>query len=166
MAVLKIVHGKYRNIDATDKLIAYVLDREKMYSNCFGGTGVSLECPAYSMNYIKRAFGQNTGKMAEHLILAFEKSEVSNLTIQKIFEISYDICEFFAGVQVLFALHEISGSDEISNNLHIHFVINTVDVRTGRKFRLDYSNEFQLKNYIENLLANYNIGDNVKLVVG
>ena len=47
-----------------------------------------------------------------------------------------------------------------------HFVVNTVDLRHGHKFRIDFNNENVLKNYILNLLECYGISDKVSLVVG
>ena len=169
MAVLKLVRGEYRNEDAMDNLVHYILNTDKMPNACFGGTGVVLSCPSECMYAMKQTFGKLTGKMAEHLIIAFNEDEISNLTIQKIFSLAYDVCDYFEGVQVLFGLHEygdIHFEDDFDvNNLHIHFAINTIDVRTGNKFRIDYNNEFQLKNYVLNLMYNYGIGDTVKLVV-
>ena len=59
-----------------------------------------------------------------------------------------------------------SNSDDYENDcLHIHFIVNTVNLRNGLKFRIDYNNEFNLKNYIEGVLFNYNISDKVQLAV-
>ena len=62
---------------------------------CYGGLGIRLDNPADSMYIIKNIFDKNTGKQAEHFILAFNKREQSTLVIPFIREIAYDICGFF-----------------------------------------------------------------------
>ena len=110
MAVLKLIRGKYQNEDAIDNLVSYVLNKEKMPSECYGGRGVSLNNPIYSMKTIKNIYGQVAGKQAEHFILAFDDGEYPNLTLENIYHLAYSICEFFRDSQVLFALHEIKNT--------------------------------------------------------
>lgn len=169
MAVLKLVRGEYRNEDAMKNLLTYVLNATKMPHNCYGGRGVSLENPLQSMNAVKNAYGQCTGKQAEHFILAFDRYENPNLTLPKIYNLAYDICEFFRDVQVLFALHEVKNSyltdDYEDDALHLHFILNTVNLRTGQKFRINFNNEYDLIHYISCVLEYYGISHNVQLAV-
>ena len=168
MAVLKLMHGEYQNEDAMDNLINYALNKEKMPSCCFGGRGISLENPLQSMNAIKNTYGQNAGKQAEHFVLAFDESEYPNLTLEKIYRVCYDICEFFKSVQVLFALHEVKNTyyseDYDDDAIHVHFVVNTVNLQTGNKFRIDFNNEYDLKYYILSVLEYYGISNTLQLV--
>ena len=118
---------------------------------------------------MKETFGQITGKQCEHVILALSDEELSRLTMPMIVNLAYDICEFFEGIQVMFVLHE-KGDDYFDDEFeiktpHLHFAINTVDVRTGKKFHIDYNNEFDLREHAEFLLWNYNIGEKVSLHV-
>ena len=167
MAVLKLVRNEYRNEDAINNLINYVLDDEKMPNRCFGGNGISLYTPAKCMYTVKSVFHQTTGKQAEHFILAFNKNEICSLTIPVISKIAYDVCDFFKESQILFAVHEVKNtyySDDYENDsLHIHFILNPINLQNGLKLRIDYNNEFDLKNYIEAVLCNYNVSDKVLL---
>ena len=169
MAILKLKKGTYTNVDATDNLMNYLLDEEKMPSKCFGGNGVSLDNPAGTANTATKVFGQTTGKQAEHFILAFDNDEKCRLNIELILKLAYDICDFFQGVQILFALHERKNTyvadDWEDDKLHIHFALNTVNVYTGYKFRIDFNNEFDLKNYILSRLIDYNISQRLTMIV-
>ena len=168
MAVLKLVKGNYRNEDAMENLLAYVLDEEKMPHQCYGGRGVSLVNPLQSMRAVKNVYGQVTGKQAEHFIVAFDKRENPSLTLQKLYSLGYDICEFFEGVQVLFALHEVKDSyiydDYEKDAIHLHFILNTTCLMTGYKFIINFNNEYTLRNYILTLLENYGISNSLRLV--
>jgi len=168
MAICKIKQEAYRNVDAIDRIIGYLLNAEKMPHRCYGGNGISLSHPAQSMNVVKHAYNKTGGKQAEHFVLAFSKQENAMLTITFIEEIAYQICDFFKDVQIFFAVHEVKNSflsdDYADNCVHIHFVVNTVNIRSGKKFRFDYSNEFSLRNHIQTVLNYYDLFEWVQLV--
>lgn len=168
MAVLKLVRDEYINQNAVYNLVHYVLNADKMPSGCYGGTGVSLTNPADSMYKIKNVFDKTTGKQAEHFVVAFNKKESRLLTPYYVEQIAYDICKYFRGVQVLFALHEVGNTymsdDYGDNNIHIHFVVNTVNMETGNKFWIDYHNASALREYIQAVLCNHQISKTVRIV--
>lgn len=169
MAILKLMRDPYTNDDAVTNLVDYVLNENKMPSRIFGGTGISLSAPAESMYKIKNAYDKATGKQAEHFILAFNQMEQRLLATTFIYEIAYEICEFFQGVQVLFAVHEVNNaylSDDYGDNaIHIHFVVNTINTLTGNKFILNYNNQFALREYILRILQNHQVSNCVQLKV-
>ena len=167
MAILKIINEGYRNTDAIDKLVSYVLNPNKMPSNVYGGNAISLYTPADSMNRIKTVYGQTTGRQAIHFILAFTHKEISSVTPSILKMLGNDICTFFRDVQVLYSLHECSDQygDFVADGIHFHFVINPVNYTTGKKFGIDYSNSNALKTFILQLLKEYFISNKLFLVV-
>lgn len=162
MAVIKLTRNTYRNHTAPQNVICYCLNPQKMPSNCFGGHGISLFDPYNSMLSIKGIFCQNSGKQLEHFVLSFDKNEIQNLSIPKILHLSYAICEFFEGNQMLFALHEVNNKNIYYP--HIHFVLNTTNVNSNIKTRIDFCNEYALKRYVSALLWDFGITD--RLVMG
>lgn len=167
MAVLKLIRDTYINQDAMYNLINYVLNPQKMPSWCYGGTGISLTNPADSMYKIKNVYDKMVGKQAEHFVLAFSSKESRLLNSYFVEQIAYDVCKFFDGMQVLFALHEIGNTylsaDYGDDNMHIHFVVNTVNMRTGNKFWIDYNNALALKEYIQGVLRFHKTAKTVSL---
>ena len=137
-----------------------------MPSKCYGGNGISLLSPIESMYAVKQMFDQSTRKQAEHIILAFSRSEHSFIYTTLLRKIGYEICNFFNNAQVLFSLHECSDTygDFTTDGYHLHFVINTVNIRNGKKLGLDYSNEFLLKYYILEILKKYDITEKLLLI--
>lgn len=118
MALLKIVKDEYKNEDALDNVVKYVLNRYKMPSWIWGGSGISMYAPAESMHIIKRAYDKTTGKQVEHIILAFSKKEQRLLCKEFILQVACDICNFFWNVQVLFGVHERKNT-YIADDMHI-----------------------------------------------
>lgn len=168
MAVLKIVINRYENTNAIANLVNYVLNEEKMPHGCWGGKGISLYAPAETMYAVKNIYDKTTGKQAEHFILAFSKEESAKLTFDLIYKIAYDICNLLGNVQVLFGLHEVRNTyfsdDYDDDSVHLHFVVNTVELQTGKKFRLDFSNEYYIKDCIYEILKSYNISETIVMV--
>lgn len=168
MAVLKLIRNSYRNTSAPANVISYCLNPQKMPNNCYGGQGISLFDPVSSMLSIKNIFCHNYGKQVEHFVLSFDKDEIPNLSISKILHLSYAICEFFEGNQVLFVLHETDDKNELEYadefHPHIHFVMNTTNVNNKEKTRIDFCNEYALKRYVGALLSEFGITE--KLIMG
>ena len=77
MAIIKLMRKDYRNTDAIDNLVNYVLNIDKMPHRCYGGLGISLNDPAFCMNTVKNIYGQTTGKQAEHFVLIFKQNEIN-----------------------------------------------------------------------------------------
>ena len=140
MAILKLIRGEYRNSDAIKNLVNYILDINKMPSRCWGGIGVPMGNPVDAMYRIKNVFDKTAGKQAEHFVLAFDSREAENLSPYFMTEIAYEICVFFKNVQVIFAVHEVKNTyisdDYCDNCVHIHFVLNTVNVQNVSAVRI------------------------------
>lgn len=169
MAVVKIVNDAYKNDDAIQNLIAYVLNKNKMPHRSFGGVGIDFRNPAESMMTIKNVFEKSFGKQAEHVILAFDKMETRFLAIPFIEQIAQDVCMFFNGLQVLFAVHEVKNSyisDDYGDGcVHIHFIINTVNIQSGKKYNINYGEAFKLQSYIKTVMLKNGLSGKVQLVM-
>lgn len=169
MAVLKLVRDGYKEHNAVYNLVNYVLDANKMPSRCFGGVGVDLHGPGKSMYRIKNVFDKTTGNQAEHFILAFSENESRMLSTYLIYQIAYEICDYFKGLQVLFALHEVKNTYKSpcyeDDSVHIHFVVNTVDLNAGNKFRIDFNNINGIRDHILSVLLKYEASDKLYFFV-
>lgn len=161
MAILKKVNGSYSNDDALYNLVNYILDLDKMPNKIVGGQGVYLNSAYMCMNDIRCIFNHN-GRQAEHYVISFTNEEASRLNIQSALIFGYALCEFFEGVQVLFAYHEVKDDANaiyLNHNLHIHFAVSTTNILTGKKFYTDKTETFQFRSYAETILNEMNISN-------
>ena len=169
MAVLIIKRGPYANETAPECLTHYILDPYKMPNLIYGVQGTSLLDPTYPIHTVKNVFCHNYGKQMDHFILSFNETEAKILNKKLILDLAYAICEFFPNRQILFATHETNDSYESdeynTSHLHIHFILNTTNVCTGYKERIDLGNVYPLRHYIGALLFHYNISDSLMLSV-
>ena len=77
---------------------------------------------------VRAVYGKYHGIQIRHFVLSFS-SEYDNVTPYQAWWIGYEICALFrANYQIVFAVHEET------DNLHLHFILNTVDLYTGQPF--------------------------------
>lgn len=161
MAILKKIKGSYSNDDALLNLVDYILDLNKMPNRVVGGQGIYLNNAAMCMNDIRCIFN-HSGRQAEHYVLSFTDEEASKLDRQTALILGYTLCEFFEGVQVLFAYHEVKDDAnvlELNHNLHIHFAVGTTNILTGNKYYTDRAEALRFRNYTESILNEMNISN-------
>jgi hypothetical protein len=160
MAILKKINGSYSNDDALYNLVNYILDLNKMPNRIVGGQGVYLNNVAICMNDIRCIFNHE-GRQAEHYILSFTYEEAQRLCKQTALILGYRLCEFFEGVQALFAYHEVKDEANAfdNHNLHIHFAVGTTNLMTGKKYYTDKTEVFKFRNHAEVILNEMNISN-------
>lgn len=161
MAILKKVMGRYQNTDAIDNLVRYILNPEKMKHMIYGGKGVYLDNIAGSIELAQQMFCVE-GCRAEHYVLSFADHEAINLTVKNLMMLGYSVCDYFDDRQVVFGCHEAKDAcdmDTGSNcgNVHIHFLISTCNIHTGKKSVLNYDKFHTFCFYTEALLEKMNI---------
>lgn len=154
--------GSYSNDDALFNLVKYILNVDKMPNGLIGGQGVPLPYGAdVYMNDVRCIFNHD-GRQAEHYVLSFTQEEFKRIDTRNAMELGYAICDFFKGVQVLFAYHECkdnSNALDTNHYLHIHFAIGTTNYITGKKYYTDRYEALRLRAYTESILNEKNISN-------
>ena len=148
MAVLKIANNGYRNIESIQNVTSYVINP---YKTCdlYGGQGVLINKPHLYMETVQNYY-HSGGKMMQHFILAF--GDFDCISFDEAYDLAYAVCELFPDYQLVFGVH----LDK--DNKHIHWAMNPVNLRTGRKFNFTYGESFALRKKIAKLLEPYEIG--------
>lgn len=147
-------HNKYQNIGCIKNLVEYIMKdkiTQKRVRFC-GGTGVDyifFQKAYKQMKSVKKYFKKLSGRQVWHYVLSFPFSP-SNENILIAYEIGLEIINTcFKNYQSIFAVHENT------DNLHIHFLINSVSYIDGRKWHLTIWESRHLKDYIENISKEY-----------
>ena len=139
MPVLKIVNG-YDNIDAPEKLIDYILRKARFY----GGCAVDVNHAAEQMHFVKEAWNAVDGRQMYHFIVSFCDKELYSIDIDDAIGLVESICNYLGEErQIIYGIHLDT------DNLHIHFAMNTVSYRDGRRYASNRGNDIQLARFIE-----------------
>ena len=161
MANLRMMdYGNYKNKTATQNVIRYVTrtrgneDRENeliFWSGynvaCFGDPQVAIERFSSVRQTLQR--NSNPSPQLRHETLGFTDDEFRKMgeDFTRVKNIAEKCCEQYdnMGYQVIYAVHDtraLKVPDEQNNGVHIHFVINAYNYRSGNKFhesRSDYT---------------------------
>lgn len=123
MAVIKAVNSRA----SIGRAIAYVTKEGKTENNIITGKDCDPFNALDDMNATKKLYGKTGGRQYKHYIQSFHKDE--KITPEQAHKIACELAEKeFKGHEVLIATH----IDK--DHLHSHFIVNSVNFETGKKF--------------------------------
>lgn len=146
MAMLKILNcaGKYHDIGARENVAGYIFNPVKMVHGFCGGVAVTenfVEC----MNEVAVRFKKTKGIQLRHFVLSFSPEELDDPEV--VYEIACHVARFIGrDYQIVFAVHENT------DNLHIHFMQNSVSYTTGHKYNGSKKEYYSFVNFLSELL--------------
>lgn len=136
MAIVKLVDELYLNSDALDNMFHYLTSQTNLLNNTaslldyVGGYNFNLyniNSVADQFKYVKRHFHKTDGSELIHFIISFPSDELKSVKGARTFA-DY-VCQHYAyKYQIFYAIHHRP------NNLHIHFILNTVSFVDGTCF--------------------------------
>jgi hypothetical protein len=144
MPYFKNTIGLYRNDDCVDNVINYVCDPLKTPSGFIGGLSVlttNTEDIIMQFNMIKEIYHKEDGKQVRHFVLSF--SPYYRIEDNNLFNMARLIAAYYAdNYQIIYAIHEDK------SHQHIHFVMNTVSFRDGKKYSLGRGDYYNFMSHI------------------
>lgn len=144
--------GKYKDDNALHDVIAYCGRADK--ACCVGGIGVYPPNAVYEMERLARAYGKDQGVRLRHWVLSFSRDELKRIGKKALPAFIYNVGWYAASYyghqyQIIFAIHMDT------ENPHIHFVMNTVNYRTGKKYPMDKEDYYRYQQYLRDFLHGY-----------
>lgn len=143
---IKIINEHYPKDSDIRNLMAYIAGNGKWnykeQVTYIGALGIkkNYEKAASQMIKTQKAFGKNKQRRVYHMIVSFSK-EIKDIEIVK--RTSKIIAaELFKRYQVFYGIHAST------ENLHIHFAINAVSYRDGKKWHMNKSEFKRFKEYL------------------
>lgn len=142
MSKLVVKNKAYTNGDCINNLINYITDDKEnsrvLMVESFGVNPMNKETMISSMMRAKERVNRTKGKQAYHLVVSIYRTRYPMSNNQKITygkNIIYDIGNYFLkhNIQSIIALQ--SEKEYNWHNVHIHCVINSIDMETGFKIR-------------------------------
>ena len=126
MAIIKAVSSKAPIKTA----ITYISKSEKTESKLLSGYNVTPDTAYEEMQSTKEIWGKTDGRTYKHYVQSFAPDEL--ITPEQAHEIAKEFvecCPQFKGFEVLIATHQDK------ENIHTHFVLNSVSFEDGNKFQ-------------------------------
>ena len=144
MSVLKMMNKPYNDNMALRNVVTYVLDPGYGF---IGGYAVDAYNAIAQMQYIKEIWYKNKGRRIRHFILSFDRSEY--IEIDDALVLGYKICQYYQEYQSVYGVHTDT------DNLHIHFAVNTVSFIDGKMYSGGMSDWYKLCKYIQSLIPKW-----------
>lgn len=142
MSILKFLNGKNCGDETLKAKLDYVLNPEKINRHLIGGNGLDVNRAYNDMMTIQTLYGKETGRRFIHYILSYDEDVE--------LDVAADICEevasyFSEDYQYIWAIHTNT------NNIHMHVVINSVNVHTGKKFSQSQAELLKFRNFVNKI---------------
>lgn len=149
---LKITKGKYDKESAIFYVIRYVRNPEK---NPHGISNIhedEIREIAKEFLHIQKKYRNEKGKRVHHFYLSFPGN--CNLSYEAYIHIAFHIVDYFRYYQIVFGLHEFDNDGKPCQK-HIHFAMNPINYKTGKRIKLNKKRLFEFHTLIDSILAEY-----------
>jgi len=150
VAILKIINNPVDSVESLENLCNYITEKSKSksYESFIGGKNLEPENAFNEMVYTQELFDKSFGRRAYHFIVSFGNDEP--IMPDDAYDIGYDIANtFFSDYQLLFNVHTTQ------EQLHLHFVLNTVSLIDGKKFHFDFATQNRIIAYVNSKIEEY-----------
>lgn len=136
MAIIKLINEPYPNSDALDNMFHYLASQKDLINDTssltdfMGGYNFNLydlDTIAWQFQYVKEHFHKTNHRELIHFIISFPSYELSSVKAAHKFA-NYICRKYSYKFQILYAIHHKP------NNLHIHFILNTISFVDGKNF--------------------------------
>ena len=158
MAIFEVKTEKNKDLIQLYRKLNYITDVASTQQYLIYGSAVSIYDPYAQMLAVKQVFNQTERNAYRHCILSIKtEDEISIANFKHLsMEVSELLSNFYGNYQVVMAVHIDS------DNLHAHYVLNTINYLTGERFDLNRRRLIELKYRVNEILNKYNIS-NIKI---
>ena len=151
MAIIEFINGKNSTISALKRVLEYINNPAKTEEQLKGSHNCNIQKPYNDMYMTKRTLNKTTGRQYIHFTQSFAPYDRVTPDILKKMAEELVLHPAFNGYQVVYAVH----TDK--EHLHTHFVVNSVNVETGKKWRQSKEEMQELKDYSDILCEKYGL---------
>lgn len=143
-AVLKWINYKTADITYLKKGLNYISNSKSSPIKYQKGYWITKEEPLQGMAVVNSRWNPRGIRAYKHGVFSFGNPEV---TVDKVFAVSDEILQYYANrYPILLCVHT-----NIPRRIHSHFIMSTVDIRTGKKFDQSPQEFENFRNYFNDV---------------
>ena len=145
---IKSTTNRYKDDEVYTDIIKYITNPKKTRSGYIVGFNVEdVATAGLEMRELASSFNKLKGIRVRHMILSFDPKKEKDINADFAFYIGCMACRFYEDdYQMVLAVHE--GRD----HLHIHIVMNTVNMNTGKKHPGDKQDYYRFQRHLKSVL--------------
>lgn len=129
---------------------------EAILSNYWGGYGFvkgTLQEVTEQFYIVRNLYHKSNYIPLRHFVLSFDPYYEYDITPFQAYQIAKKVCKIFADAQyqVIFSVHENT------NHLHVHILVNTIDLTNGMLYNCDMHNFYAVRDHVKFVLQSYRL---------
>lgn len=149
---IKFVNHPYDKPGDLQNLLQYAMTDKRTGTWCEYAGGINTS-PFYALNemmYVKKFFRKTGGRQLRHIIVSPDTKYNFRLTPQDLYFIALRISAYYSKqYQIVFGVHTDT------NNIHIHFIMNTVSYIDGFMYSGNKADMNSFKVFAEGEIIDY-----------
>lgn len=158
MATIEFINRKNKTYGGMKRVLKYIARSDKTTEHLIYSIFCDKDTAYEDFIQVKKLFGKESGRLYIHFIQSFSPDE--NITPETANEIARRLLShpIFKGFQIVMATHTDTP------HIHTHFIINSVNAETGRKWHISSQDLQSLKDFSDELCREYGLSviDNEK----
>ena len=136
--------------------ISYILLPEPILSHYWGGYGFvkgTLQEVTEQFYIVRNLYHKSNYIPLRHFVLSFDPYYEYDITPFQAYHIAKKVCKIFADAQyqVIFSVHENN------SHLHVHILVNTIDLTNGMLYNCDMHNFYAIRGHVKFVLQSYRL---------
>ncbi|WDV44087.1 relaxase/mobilization nuclease domain-containing protein [Clostridiaceae bacterium M8S5] len=151
MAIIETINGRNKTYTGLRRVIEYILRDDKTKLGLYSGYNCDADNAYNDFVMTKRNYNKETGRQYIHFVQSFSNREEIKPETAKAIVDELVLFHKFNGFQVVYATHTDT------DNLHTHFVLNTVNLHDGMKWKMSKEELQELKDYSDQICRKYNL---------
>ena len=150
MAIVEFINKPNRTYAGMRAVINYVLNPKKTSDRLTSGIGLNPDNAFNEMVTLKQIMGKTDKRLWYHFIQSFPPYD--SVTPELALQVALEIADYFKEqYQILIAVH----TDK--NHIHTHFVMNTVNIETGRKYTQNNAQRIEIQTLSDKICEKYGL---------
>lgn len=147
MCIVKVVNDSYMNYESIFRLTHYALvGKPGQVIRYYGGYNVVLSRTEEEIVFVKQYYKKYDKHLMRHFTVSFD----GGISAYDAWILGWRIAAYYADrYQIVFGVHEDT------DNIHVHFVMNTVSFVDGLKYSGGYGDLYNLTNYVKKIYKEY-----------
>ena len=146
MAVIKFVKVKKGNLK---NAVSYITRQDKTDENLIYCKDCRLDSIIQEFNYTKKLYNNLEGRQYYHFIQSFSPKDKLDYELAN--NIGKEMCSYFKDYQVIMTTHKDK------DYIHNHFIINSVNMNTGKKYHQSKKELEDIKRLSNEICKRYNL---------
>lgn len=146
MAIIKFVNVKVGNLK---NAINYISRDDKTSNDLIYCKDCDIDNAIEQFKYVKKLYSNTDGRQYYHFIQSFSPKDNIDYTLAN--KIGQEMCNYFKDYQIVMTTH----TDK--EYIHNHFVMNSVNFNTGKKYQQSKKDLEKIKELSNKLCEKYNL---------